>query len=791
MSYLRRYSLWVGVLLAVRLASSVGASQDIKQPVMDSATRLQWHARHLEMRDVSPTKNLAWKHIGPLRMSGRVTDIAVPPNQPFTFYVATASGGLWKTINEGTTWTPLFDDAPSASTGAVAVDPSQPNIVWAGLGESNIFRSSMSGTGVYKSEDDGKTWKHMGLADTHHISRIIVHPADSNTVFVAAGGHEYTSNEERGVFKSTDGGLTWNKILYVDEWTGAAEMSIDAQNPDVLYVAMWHRVRRPWSDPLPGPTCGIHKSTDGGKTWNQLTEGLPPAGKIGRMGVAVAPSDSNFVYVIADNHEVARQAEDEERDSYGRQRREVITGAEIYRSTDAGATFTKMSGDDKEIKRLFATYGWVFGQMRVHPTDPNTIYAMGVPLLKSSDGGKSFTSLNYRELHADHHALWINPQLPQHIINGNDGGINISYDGGETWKNLENLPCVQFYNVAVDNATPFNVYGSIQDNGSWTGPSNHIPGRSPESRWRSIPGGEASYIAIDPDDPNLLYSEGFYGSLIRSTTTPRETKSIVPKPGPDEPPYRGQWLAPFVLSSHNSRILYHGMNHVFRSVDRGERWDRISPDLSYNDPQRQGNISFATISSLSESPIRFGLLYAGTDDGRVHGTRDGGQSWTALNHGIPADKWVSRVVASKFNESTVYLTQNGKTDNDFAAYIWRSDDYGQSWQDISAGIPGGPVNVIAEDPRSGDVLYLGTDLGAYISMDRGGTWNVLGSGLPITFVHDLIVHPRDFVAVIATHGRGMFTLDVSKLVEVPATPAVDEAGVPEGEREERRDDDDE
>jgi photosystem II stability/assembly factor-like uncharacterized protein len=789
MSHFRRYGLLAGALLVVWLESSVGVSQDIKQPVMDSTTRLQWHSRHLEMRDASPTKELAWKHIGPLRMSGRVTDIAVPPNQPFTFYVATASGGLWKTVNEGTTWFPLFDDAPSASTGAVAVDPSQPNIVWAGLGESNIFRSSMSGTGVYKSEDEGKTWRHMGLADTHHIARIIVHPADSNTVYVAAGGHEYTSNEERGVFKTTDGGSTWNKVLYVDEWTGAAELSMDAQNPDVLYAAMWHRVRRPWSDPLPGPTCGIHKTADGGKTWQPLTEGLPPAGKIGRMGVAVAPSDGNYVYVIVDNHEIARQAEDEERDSYGRQRREVIIGAEIYRSTDAGATFTKMSGDDKEIKRLFATYGWVFGQMRVHPLDPNTIYAMGVPLLKSSDGGKTFSSLNYRDLHADHHALWINPHMPQHIINGNDGGINISYDGGETWKNLENLPCVQFYNVAIDYATPFNVYGSIQDNGSWSGPSNHVPGRSPESRWRPIPGGEASYIAVDPDDPNLLYSEGFYGSIIRSTTTPRETKSIVPKPGQDEPPYRGQWLAPFVLSPHNSRIIYHGMNYVFRSVDRGERWDRISPDLSYNDPQRQGNISFATISSLSESPLRFGLLYAGTDDGRIHGTRDGGLTWAALNNGIPADKWISRVVASKFNESTVYLTQNGKTDNDFAAYIWRSDDYGQTWQDISGGIPGGPVNVIAEDPRSADVLYVGTDLGVYISMDRGDTWNVLGSGLPITFVHDLIVHPRDFIAVIATHGRGMFTLDVSKLVEPPAAPATDEAKPAEGEREESRGDD--
>jgi photosystem II stability/assembly factor-like uncharacterized protein len=735
-----------------------------KPSVTDAVARLGFHQRHLRQREESPTKELKWKHIGPLRMSGRVTDIAVPRGKPFTFYVATASGGLWKTRNEGTTWEPIFDDAPSGSTGAVAVAPSDPNVVWVGLGESNILRSTMAGTGVYKSTDEGNTWEHMGLADSHHIGRIAIHPSDPDIVYVAAGGHEYTPNAERGVYKTSDGGRSWTKALYVDDWTGAVEIAMDASDPNTLYASMWHRIRRPWSDPVPGPAGGIYKTTNGGQSWVQLTTGLPPMGKAGRMGVAVAPTNSQVVYVLVDNHEVAREAKPDELDSYGRKKKDVLKGAEVYRSANGGASFDLASGESKEMHGLFATYGWVFGQIRVSPVDENTIFCLGVPLLKSVDGGKNFTVVDYRDLHGDHHALWINPEIPEYVLNGNDGGINISYDGGETFKNIENLPCVQFYNVALDNAKPFNVYGSIQDNGSWMGPSDHTPNRSPESRWRPIPGGEAGYIATDPDDPNTLYSESFYGTLLRSTLEPRKTETIVPKPAEGETPYRGQWLAPFVISPHNSRIIYHGLNHVFRSLDRGEHWERISPDLTAIHPERQGNISFATLSTLAESPLKFGLLYAGSDDGRLHVTRDGGQTWVAIDGGLPQNKWISRVAPSRFMEGTVYVTQNGKTDNDFQAYVWRSDDYGQTWQDIAGQIPGGPVNVIAEDPRSADLLYVGTDLGVYLSRDRGQSWSVLGSGLPITFVHDLAIHPRDFIAVIATHGRGMFTLDVNSLV---------------------------
>ena len=437
-------------------------------------------------------------------------------------------------------------------------------------------------------------------------------------------------------------------------------------------------------------------------------------------------------------------------------------GAEIYRSDDAGATWELTHGEDRLMKRLFSTYGWVFGQIRVDPNDENTIYAMGIPLIKSSDGGKTFENLAFSGLHGDHHAMWINPNNSDHIINGNDGGINISYDQGATWKNLENLPVVQFYNVEVDNAEPFRVYGSIQDNNSWRGPSNYRPGRSMRTGWERIPGGEASTMAIDPQDEDTFYSEGFYGSIQRTNLKENKTKSIKPKAEAGAPALRGQWLAPFILSPHNSSIVYHGMQYVFRSLDQGQTWERISDDLTFNDPDRQGNISYATLTALSESPKKFGLLYAGTDDGRLHVTKNGGREWEEINNNIP-HKWVSRVVASKYNEGSVYLTMNGKRDNDFQVYVYKSDDYGKTWQDIGEGIPGGPVNVIFEDPSRPGLLYLGTDCGVYVTLDDGKNWQVLGSNLPVTFVHDMAFQERENVLVAATHGRGMYTLRLRAL----------------------------
>ena len=757
------------LLILISLCRPANAQDNIKQPVLDAETRLNWHQQHLEMREQSQFKQLKWKHIGPLRMSGRVTDIAKPLDQKSTFYVASASGGVWKTTNNGTDWQPIFDDAPSGSVGAITVDPQRSNTVWVGLGEANVFRSTMSGTGVYRSDDAGATWTHCGLADTQHIARIVVHPKNSDIVYVAASGHEYTPNKERGIYKSTDRGKSWKKVLFESDMSGGIDLVLDPVQPNTLYASLWHRIRFPWSDPVPGDGGGIYKSDDGGETWKRLDNGLPARELSGRIGIALAPSQPDTIYALIDSHEVTREAKPGETDNYGRPKKNVKRGAAIYRSDDRGESWRKASEDSDLLTSLYSTYGWVFGQIRVDPNDPETIYTLGVALLKSNDGGKTYEQLFDRGLHADHHAMWINPDDSNYIINGNDGGINISFDGGKNWKDFGNLPIVQFYNVAYDWKKPFRVYGSIQDNGTWSGPHTHNPKVDPRLDWIRTPGGEASYIQIDPNDANTLYSEGFYGSIQRTDLATDRTTKIKPQPESGEAPLRGQWLAPFQLSRHDSNVVYHGMNCLFRSMDRGDNWERISPDLTHNDPAKQGNISFATISTLSESPLKFGLLYVGTDDGRVHVTQDSGKTWTEIIDGLPKTKWVSRVVASEHDEATVYLTQNGKRDNDFQVYVYRSRDHGKTWNDISNGIPGGPVNVIREDPKDPNILYVGTDLGIYVSIDRGESWQVLGSGLPITFVHDMIIHPRDNIAVIATHGRGMFTMDAAPIQAVAKT----------------------
>jgi len=753
--------------LAIILVISQTAAQTRIQST-DAETRLEWFRQHQALQEKTPFKNMTWRHIGPEIMSGRIVDVAIPPGSKHTIYAASASGGVWKTENEGTSWTPLTDNLPSGSVGDVTVSLSDPSIVWIGLGEANIFRSSMSGCGVYKSLDAGKTWQHMGLADTNTIARIIIHPENPDIVYVAASGHEYTYNPERGVYKTTDGGKTWKKILYIDEKTGAIDLVMDPSDSRLLYASVWNRIRRPWHDPKIEEGNGIYKTTDGGENWKHLTNGLPPSGKAGRIGIDVCAGNPNVVYAFVDAHYLgrARSGSPEEGDL-------EIKPAEFYRSDDKGETWRKVSRDSQLLQFLVRTYGWVFGQMRVDPNDENTIYALGVPLIKSTDGGRTFQALRDRGLHGDHHALWIDPDDPNHLVNGNDGGINLSYDGGQTWRNIENLPVVQFYNVYVDNADPFYVYGSIQDNGSWMGPVTYNPGQSDKCEWQSIPGGEASYIERDPKDKEILFSAGYYGRMRRSiqvdgrwkTTNIAPEKHFGPEAGHEnEPRPRGQWLAPFMFSPSNPCVLYTGRQYLLRSMDNGESWEKISPDLTYNDPDEMGDIPYQTITTISESPLKFGLIYTGTDDGKVQVTRDGGEEWNEIMKGLPYKRWVSRVVASAYKEARVYLTLNGKRDDDLADYIYCSEDYGENWTDISGNIPGGPVNVIREDTKNPDILYVGTDLGVYVTVNRGKEWHALGKGLPIAFVHDLVIHKRDDKLVIGTHGRGVFVVDDLKPV---------------------------
>jgi photosystem II stability/assembly factor-like uncharacterized protein len=551
---------------------------------------------------------------------------------------------------------------------------------------------------------------------------------------------------------------------------------MDPKDSETLFAATWQRIRLRWNDPRNKPDytgSGIHRSTDGGKTWKQINSGLPEPRYRGRIGIDIARSNPNVLYALVDNYEIARAADSSRLDSYGRPMGAVIKGAMIFRSDDRGESWKQVSGltdtTKQYMERHSATYGWVFGQIRVDPNDENTVYSMGLGLNVSTDGGKTFRPL--RGMHGDHHGLWIDPENSSYLVNVNDGGAYVSYDKGKNWRSfIDRMPTTQFFDIAYDMDTPFRVYGSVQDYGSYRGVIDLSKGRDkiPAVRFDPAPGGEGSSHAINPENPAIVYSAGFYGTIARSDVVKGTTKRLLPRTYEDEPRLRGQWIAPFVISPHNPDIVYHGMQYLLRSLDRGNTWEQISPDLSYNNASEMGDIPYHTLSSISESPLKYGLVYVGTDDGKVHMTREGGKRWQEIMDGLPYQKWVSRIVASSFEMGTVYTTQNGKRDDDFTPYVWKSTNYGKTWTDISKGMPLGPVNVIREDPKNKSILYVGTDCGVYVTTDAGKTWNELGTGLPMTYVHDLVIHPRDNIIAIGTHGRGVWVLDANK-INLPKT----------------------
>lgn len=771
-------------LLLLPAAGTLQAAKKKEPEVIESTDpllRLQGWAEHQKMIEASPFAKLKWSHLGPTNISGRCTDIAVvgPKGKDYTIFVATASGGVWKTVNEGTTWEPIFDREASTSIGDIAVDPRNPDVIWVGTGEANIFRSSQAGVGIYKTTDGGKNWKHMGLADTYTIGRVVIDPGNSDIVYVAASGHEWTNNAERGVFKTTDGGATWEKVLFISDKTGSNDLVMDPTDSSILYAAVWQRMRLKWNDPRnfeDTSESGIYKTTDAGATWTPVNTGLPDGPFRGRIGIDICRSQPRTLYAFVDNYEIAREPTPEElADPYGIPSCGFIKGATVYRSDDGAAGWTLACPVTDKMKpymeRHSNTYGWVFAQIRVDPNDPDTYYTMGLGLNVSTDGGESMTPL--RGMHGDHHGLWIDPDNSNYLINVQDGGIVISYDKGKNWKSfLHNLPVCQFFNVSYDMAQPFHVYGSMQDHGSFRGVVDLSRGRTniPAQEWEGAPGGEGSTHAIDPENPDIVYSAGFYGHITRADLSKPgegwyrfENKDIYPKILPGEAKLRAQWLAPIVMSPHHKDTIYLGTQYLYRSRFRGDNWERISPDLTYNIKSRIGDIPYQTIFSISESPLKDGLIYAGTDDGRVHVTRDAGKSWKEIVKGLPFRKWVSRIVASQYDIGTVYMTQNGKRDDDFSVYVWKSTDFGNTWTSIAGNIPLGPVNVIREDPVQKNILYLGTDNGAYVSTDGGETWNVIGGDLPSCYVQDLVIHPRDNILVIATHGRGMWAMDATPI----------------------------
>jgi photosystem II stability/assembly factor-like uncharacterized protein len=715
----------------------------------------------------SPYKSLQWRNIGPDNISGRVSEVLGVPGNKNIIWASFATGGFWKTEDAGKSWKPLFDNEGTLSVGSFDVAKSNPNIIYLGSGEANIFRASLPGMGVYKSEDGGKSWKHIGLENTSTISRVIIHPSNPNHVYVAASG-----NKERGLYETTDGGKTWKRLIN-DDPNGVIDLVMHPTDPKTMYASTWNRIRLRWSDPTPQDGDFIWKTTDGGKTWSKLTNGLPQTKFTGRVGLALSRSNPNILYAYIDNHTPKREPKAGELDPYGRPIQVIPFGVQVWRSDDAGQNFAKVSTEDDKLERFAGTYGWVFGQIRVDPTNPEVVYIMGVPIAKSTDGGKTFNMMRpdrgSERNHGDHHALWIDPTDPNYLINGNDGGVVVSYDGG---KNLNNffdvIPTTQFYNITYDMNTPYNVIGSVQDEGSFMASVKNTFGSKDPSiqKWRDAPGGEGTIHAVDPSNPSLIYSSTFYGRLTRSSVFKDSiaSKNIFPKKADDEEVHRGEWLAYTLLSPHDNKTLYHGFQYLFKSTDQGETWKRISGDLTYNDVSRMGRTPYAinhqAITAIDESPITKGVLYVGTDDGRVWSTMNDGGAWTEITKGLPERVHVSRLVASKYDAGTVYITMSDRREDNIKPYLFRSTDYGKTWTALVTDLPASPVNVVREDPRNANILYCGTDMGVYISRDKGKSWQSIQGNLPATVsVNDLFVHPRDYNLVIGTYGRGVWVLD--------------------------------
>ncbi len=694
------------------------------------------------------------RSIGPAAMSGRVSAVAGSPAAPGLLYLGAASGGVWRSTNDGLTWEPLFDDQPVASIGNVAVFQPNPDVVWVGTGEGNVRNSVSVGNGVYRSLDGGRTWTHLGLEATERIARIVLHPTDPDTAWVATMGRLWGENPERGVFKTTDGGKSWAKVLHVDERTGAADLAIDPGNPGKLFAAMWQFRRWPWFFRSGGPGSGLFVTHDGGGSWRELTsaDGLPE-GDLGRIGLGIAASDPRVVYALV----------------------EAEGKGVVLRSDDGGRRFREVSRDDDATERPF-----YYADVEVDPAWPNRLYSLTSRLRVSDDGGKTFRVLGRsREIHGDHHALWIDPRDPDHLVDGNDGGVGVSHDRGETWRFIENLPLAQYYHVAVDMEDPYNVYGGLQDNGSWRGPNTvRENGGVRNQHWARIGFGDGFDVRPDPDNPRAGYSMFQGGNLLRwdleqgglSLIRPPE-----PEPETEREELRFNWSSGLATDPFDPATVYYGSQYLHRSRDRGRTWETISPDLTTDraDWQRQresggltpdvtGAENFTTIVSIAPSPIERGLLWVGTDDGRLHLTRDGGATWTSVEGNVrcvPANTWVPHVEPGRHAAGTAFAVFDNHRRSDWTPYVYRTDDFGRSWKSLATRDLRGYAHSIAQDPVDPDLLFLGTEFGLWVSLDGGGRWFQWTHGVPTVPVNDLVVHPRDHDLVVATHGRALYVLD--------------------------------
>ncbi len=794
-----------------------------------ASDRLNGLAKRKLLQSQSLLKDIKFRNIGPAVMSGRVVDVDVNPNDPTEFYVAYATGGLWHTTNNGQSFVPVFDHEDVIGIGDIAVNWRDGEI-WVGTGESNSSRSSYSGIGIYKSIDTGRTWQYLGLPESQHIGKIILHPQNKNIAWVAAIGHLYSANKERGVYKTTDGGKTWKQALYVDDNTGAIDIDINPKNPEELFACMWHRERRAWNFIESGNTSAIYKSTDGGDSWKKITgnaNGFPQDSGTGRIGVAVYAGNPQIIYASVDNQnhrpDTATKKVDTSKyimddfknitkekflslndkkldtffiendfdekyndstvkelvrtdkikptsiydylnDANTEMYNTPVIGCEVYRSDDGGINWKKVNAKGLD---LYNTYGYYFGKISVSPVNENKVIINGFNIMLSNDGGKTFKAVDKSNTHPDWHGEWINPLRDSNWVAGNDGGCNITYDNGQHWFKANTPSVGQFYAVTVDDAKPYNVYGGIQDNGVWYGSSKINNKESedddesePGNEWQALGGGDGMQVQVDTRDNKTVYFGSQFGEYRRKVIDQRKGKRIHPMPDIEAEKLRYNWQTPILLSSFNQDILYMGSDIFYRSMDKGDKMVPLSKDLTNG--KREGDVPYGTITTISESPLRFGLIYAGTDDGNIQVTKDGGYTWTLVSNKLPKNLYVSHVVASAFKEGRVYATLNGYRNDNFTPWIYVSEDYGQTWNQLGNNLPEGPLNVIREDPKYEDILYVGSDNGLYASFNRGKTFMSFGPDLPSVPVHDIAIQKAANDIIVATHGRSVYiaSLDV-------------------------------
>ena len=770
----------------------------------------------------SRVKNIEFRNIGPTIMSGRVVALEVNPQDPTQFYVAYASGGVWYTDNNGTSFESISDDWPTQNIGEIAMDWNN-DILWVGTGENNSSRSSYSGIGILKTNADGSNWKNIGLHDSHHIGKILINPENSDHVVIGVTGHLYSNNTNRGVYVTKDGGENWNRTLYVDDISGIIDMSYTPGDFKIMYATSWEKDRKAWTFDEDGNGSGIYKSIDAGDNWTLISNnksGFPTGVGVGRIGLAVF--DKDIVYAVVDNQNFRQSTKKEEDKGLTKEsfigmtlerfnkisvddlksflrsnrfpskykpeaiKKEInegklqpedlyrylvnanselfdtpIIGAEVYKSIDGGNKWVKTH--DSYLDGVYNTYGYYFGKIHVDPNNSEKIYTYGVPILSSDDGGKTFYRIGKENVHADHHDLWINPEKPGHLINGNDGGVNITYDDGENWIKNNSTEVGQFYAINVDYQKPYNVYGGLQDNGVWMGPHNaavnkrwNMTGQYP---WKGILGGDGMEIQIDNRNPNIVFTGYQFGFYSRLDLDSGKRKSIKPSHELGESPYRFNWQTPILLSPHNQDVLYLGSNFLHKSTDQGDNWENISEDLTNGG--KKGNVPYGTITTISESPIKEGVIYVGSDDGLIHVTKNGGKTWRNISGNLPKELWVSNVFASNHDEKIVYLSLDGYRWDNFSPYLFKSKNYGKTWESISSNLPDSPINVVIEDNVNKDILYIGNDHGVYISLDQGKTWEPFSNGLTSAAVHDLVIQEDEQHLLVGTHGRSIYLADIS------------------------------